>query len=173
MNNHPLTKLFTSLWLTVGLLLFSLVIIFLGTMAQEPMGLNIAVDRFFKSWLVDSVAFKAACIKTLELLGVQMAPVTPDEVLQEYGFLGVFPGGYLVGTLLLINLVAAYIQRFKWSAQKAGVYMSHIGIITLLLGQIITDVLQVESFVHLERGDRRNYSVSFDDNELIFIDIIL
>ena len=33
---------------------------FLGTMAQEPMGLNIAVDRFFKSWLVDSVAFKAA-----------------------------------------------------------------------------------------------------------------
>lgn len=169
MNNHPLTKLFTSLWLTVGLLLFSLVIIFLGTMAQEPMGLNIAVDRFFKSWLVDSVAFKAACIKTLELLGVQMAPVTPDEVLQEYGFLGVFPGGYLVGTLLLINLVAAYIQRFKWSAQKAGVYMSHIGIITLLLGQIITDVLQVESFVHLERGDRRNYSVSFDDNELIFM----
>ena len=47
--------------------------------------------------------------------------------------------------------------------------MSHIGIITLLLGQIITDVLQVESFVHLERGDRRNYSVSFDDNELIFM----
>jgi len=70
MNNHPLTKLFTSLWLTVGLLLFSLVIIFLGTMAQEPMGLNIAVDRFFKSWLVDSVAFKAACIKTLELLAI-------------------------------------------------------------------------------------------------------
>ena len=74
-----------------------------------------------------------------------------------------------MGALLLINLLAAYIQRFKWSQQKAGVYISHMGIITLLVGQIITDVLQEESFVHMERGDRRNYSVSFDDNELIFM----
>ena len=168
MSKNPLVKIFTSLWLTVTLLLFSLVIIFLGTMAQEPMGLNPAVDRFFKSWMVDQVAMQAALIKSADLLQWNIQPLPPNKLTGDGGF-PVFPGGYLVGTLLLINLLAAYIQRFKWSKQKAGVYISHTGIITLLVGQIITDVLQEESFVHMERGDRRNYSVSFDDNELIFM----
>ncbi len=168
MSKNPLVKFFTSLWLTVTLLLFSLVIIFLGTMAQEPMGLNPAVERFFKSWMVDRVAMEAALTKSADLLQWNIPPMTPSELLGDPGW-PVFPGGYLIGTLLLINLLAAYIQRFKWSTQKAGVYISHLGIITLLVGQIITDVLQVESFVHMERGDRRNYSVSFDDNELIFM----
>ena len=132
------------------------------------MGLNPAVDRFFKSWMVDQVAMQAALIKSADLLQWNIQPLPPNKLTDDGG-LPVFPGGYLVGALLLINLLAAYIQRFKWSQQKAGVYISHMGIITLLVGQIITDVLQEESFVHMERGDRRNYSVSFDDNELIFM----
>ncbi|MDP6905459.1 MAG: hypothetical protein QF406_13560 [Verrucomicrobiota bacterium] len=168
MKDNPIFKLFTSLWLTVALLSLSLVIIFLGTLAQEPMGLNIAVERFFKSWFVDQVAMEAAIKKSAELFGSGVSPVTSEQILGESG-LPVFPGGYLVGTLLLMNLLVAYYQRFEWSTKKAGVYVSHLGIITLLVGQIITDILQEESFVHLERGDRRNYSVSFDDNALVFM----
>ena len=74
MKNNPLFKLFTSLRLTVALLAFSLFIIFFGTMAQEPMGLNIAVERYFKSWLVDPVAMEAGIKKTVQLFGVQWAP---------------------------------------------------------------------------------------------------
>ena len=168
MNNNPFIKLLTSLWVTVTLLAFSLVIIFLGTMAQEPMGLNEAVDRFFKEWVVNYVAMEAALRETVQLFGWNVAPVTPERVLGSPG-LPVFPGGYLVGGLLLINLLAAYYQRFEWSAKKAGTYISHFGIITLLVGQIATDILQEESFVDMERGDRRNYSVSFDDNEMVFM----
>ena len=168
MNNNPFTKLLTSLWVTVILLGFSLVIIFLGTMAQEPMGLNIAVDRFFKDWFVGSVAMEAALRKTVELFGWNVDPVTSDRILGDPGW-PAFPGGYLVGGLLLINLLAAYYQRFEWSAKKAGTYISHFGIITLLVGQIATDILQEESFVDMERGDRRNYSVSFDHNEMVFM----
>lgn len=168
MNDNPFIKLLTSLWVTVTLLAFSLVIIFLGTMAQEPMGLNEAVDRFFKEWVVNSVAMEAALRKTVQLFGWNVAPVTPERVLGSPG-LPVFPGGYSVGMFLLINLLAAYYQRFEWSAKKAGTYISHFGIITLLVGQIATDILQEESFVDMERGDRRNYSVSFDDNEMVFM----
>ena len=168
MKDNPIFKLFTSLWLTVALLSLSLVIIFLGTLAQEPMGLNIAVERFFKSWFVDQVALEAAVKKTVQLFGVNVPPVTPERILGDSG-LPLFPGGYLVGSLLLMNLLAAYYQRFEWSAKKAGVYMSHFGIITLLVGQIITDVLQEESFVDMERGDRRDYSVSFDENEFVLM----
>lgn len=168
MKKNPIFKFFTSLRLTVVLLAFSLVIIFLGTMAQEPMGLNIAVERYFKSWLVDQVAMEAGIKKTVQLFGVQWAPVTPEQILGDPG-LPWFPGGYLVGTILLINLVVAHYVRFELSAKKAGIFLTHIGIITLLLGQLFTDILQVESFVSMERGDRRNYSVSFDDNELVLM----
>ena len=168
MKNNPIFNLFTSLWLTVALLSLSLIIIFLGTLAQEPMGLNIAVERFFKSWFVDQVALEAAIKKTVQLFGMNVTPVTPERILGDPG-LPVFPGGYLVGMLLLVNLLAAYYQRFEWSAKKAGVYMSHLGIFTLLVGQIVTDILQEESFVDMERGDRRDYSVSFDENELVFM----
>ena len=168
MKDHPILKLLTSLWLTVALLSLSLIIIFLGTMAQEPMGLNSAVDRFFKDWFVDQVAMESAIKKSAELFGMNVTPVTSERILGDPG-LPVFPGGYLVGMLLLVNLLAAYYQRFEWSTRKAGVYMSHLGIITLLVGQIVTDILQEESFVHMERGDRRNYSVSFDNNELVFM----
>ena len=126
MNNNPFIKFLTSLRITVILLTFSLVIIFLGTMAQEPMGLNIAVDRFFKDWFVGSVAMEAALRKTVELFGWNVAPVTSERILGSPGWPS-FPGGYLVGGLLLINLLAAYYQRFEWSAKKAGTYISHCG----------------------------------------------
>ena len=168
MKDNPLFKFFSSLRLTVVLLALSLIIIFFGTMAQEPMGLNIAVDRYFKSWFVDWVAMKAGVIKTAQLFGFQWPPVTPEQILGDRGW-PVFPGGYLVGTLLLLNLLTAHYARFELSAKKAGIFLTHIGIITLLLGQLFTDILQVESFVSMERGDRRNYSISFDDNELVFM----
>ncbi len=168
MKDNPLFKFFSSLRLTVVLLALSLIIIFFGTMAQEPMGLNIAVDRYFKSWFVDWVAMKAGVIKTAQLFGFQWPPVTPEQILGDRGW-PVFPGGYLVGTLLLVNLLTALYARFELSAKKAGIFLTHIGIITLLLGQLFTDILQVESFVSMERGDRRNYSISFDDNELVFM----
>ena len=74
-----------------------------------------------------------------------------------------------MGTLLLVNLLVSHYSRFELSVKKAGIFLTHIGIITLLLGQLFTDILQVESFVSMERGDRRNYSISFDDNELVFM----
>ena len=117
MKDHPILKLLTSLWLTVALLSLSLIIIFLGTMAQEPMGLNSAVDRFFKSWFVDQVAMESAIKKSAELFGMNVTPVTSERILGDPG-LPVFPGGYLVGGLLLLNLLISYIPRIEWLPKK-------------------------------------------------------
>ena len=101
--------------------------------------------------MVDQVAMQAALIKSADLLQWNIQPLPPNKLTGDGG-LPIFPGGYLVGALLLINLLAAYIQRFKWSQQKAGVYISHMGIITLLVGQIVTDVLQEESLCTWSAG---------------------
>ena len=168
MRDTRLFKALTSLKLTVVTLSFSLVVVFLGTMAQEPMGLKIAVDRFFKSFFIDHVAMEAAWNKTAELFGSPPNPVTPERILYDKQW-PVFPGGYLLGTVLLVNLLSAYYARYKRSWKKAGILATHFGIITLLVGQLLTDVLSIESFVSMRTGDRRNFSESFDYNEIAFV----
>ena len=46
-------KIITSLKLTVVCLSMSMVVVFFGTMAQDPLGLYIAQERFFHSFFID------------------------------------------------------------------------------------------------------------------------
>ena len=72
-------KVLTSLKLTVVILCFSVVVVFLGTVAQEPMGLKLAVDKFFKEFFIDSVSMQAALGKCFQMfLGMQIDPI-PQE----------------------------------------------------------------------------------------------
>src|SRR3954451_5379007 len=103
---------FTSLRLTVVCLGLGLVLIFWGTLAQVDLGLYKAQNEFFRSffiyWGPKGAAWKVP----------------------------IFPGGYFVGGLLLINLVTAHFKRFKFTRKKLGIWMVHIGVILLLLGQL-------------------------------------
>ena len=80
----------------------------------------------------------------------------------------ILPGGYLIGTLLLINLLAAHIYRFQFSVKKIGIQLAHAGVILLLVGQLVTDMLAHETQMQLHGGRNRNYSESPTDYELIF-----
>ncbi|HSH95693.1 MAG TPA: cytochrome c biogenesis protein ResB, partial [Roseimicrobium sp.] len=80
-----------------------------------------------------------------------------------------FPGGYLVGFTLLINLLSAHFQRFKFTKQKIGIYLTHVGIILLLVGQLATDMLSYETQMRLAEGEAKTFSESSFDNELVFL----
>lgn len=139
-------KFFCSLRLTVTLLCFSLVLVFVGTLAQVHEGLYSAQVRYFKSWLV-----------LQPTIGNSVWPI-------------VLPGGYLLGTLLLINLLAAHIKRFQFTRKKIGIHLIHGGLILLLLGQLLTDALSHESSMRLFEGTRSNYSEDYRANELVLTD---
>lgn len=137
---------FSSLRLTVGLLIAALVLVFIGTLAQVHEGLYDAQTRYFKSWLVWG-----------PVLAHRKWPV-------------VLPGGYLLGTLLLINLVAAHFRRFTFEKRKLGIVLIHGGLVLLLVGQLATDMLSTESHLRLTEGQAKNYSESGSHNELVIID---
>ena len=141
-----LIKLFTSMKLTVVLLTLAMVLVFIGTLAQVHEGLYIAQSRYFKSWLI-----------VAPHIGPSKVPI-------------VFPGGYLIGTLLLVNLLSAHLARFALTWRKTGIHLTHGGLSLLLLGQLLTDVLSRESAMRLAEGESRNYSVDFQGNELVVID---
>ena len=137
-------EFFTSLKLTVALLAFAIVLVFVGTLAQADEGLYGAQAHYFKRWFVFSA----------HLFGHKI-PL----------FL---PGGYLIGTLLLVNLVATHIYRFELTWKKAGIQFAHAGIIVLLVGQLATDLLSRELTMSFSEGESRDHSVSSVEFELVF-----
>ena len=165
-----LFKLLSSLQLTVVLLVLGLILVFLGTMAQEPLGLYIAQSRFFHSFFVDWASILAAIKKSLQLVGVYVTPMQAQDVL-EAPWIPAFPGGYLIGGVLLANLLAAHAQRFKFSWKKSGILLTHFGLILLLVGQVFTDKLAKESGMRLTEGETKNYSEADRSSELAIIDV--
>jgi hypothetical protein len=138
-------KIFTSLRLTVVCLCFSIALVFIGTLAQVDEGTYIAQTRYFRSLLI------------------WWSP-------NEHVHIPVFPGGYLIGGVLLMNLIAAHITRFKFSKSKIGILITHLGLIILLLGQFATDLLSRETHMRLTEGEAKNYSEAFRDFELALVD---
>jgi hypothetical protein len=138
-------KALTSLRLTAVLLAFSIVLVFVGTVAQADEGLYQAQERYFKHWYVFGLSFFG-----------HRVPLP-------------LPGGYLLGSLLLINLLAAHIQRFQWTWKKAGIHLTHAGVILLLVGQLVTDIFSEETQLRFSEGETKNYSESAREYELAFI----
>ena len=144
LNN--IVKFFTSLKLTVTCLSLFMLIVFVGTIAQVDQGLYIVQERYFKS------------------IFVYWGPENTDWQIP------VMPGGYLVGIFLMLNLVGAYITRFKLTKKKVGIYISHAGLILLLLGQLFTDLLSRESAMEIKEGETVSHSSDFRLNEFALID---
>src|SRR5262245_45161639 len=57
----------------------------------------------------------------------------------------VFPAGGLVGSVLLVNLVAAHLYRLERSWRKFGIWIVHLGLIFLFIGEFVTGLAAVES----------------------------
>src|SRR5579864_3632355 len=98
-----LTKFFISLRLTVVLLAFAIILVWVGTVAQADEGLYQAQTRYFKQWVVQGASMFGHHVPLI------------------------LPGGYLIGTLLLVNLLAAHISRFQFGWKKLGIHIAHGG----------------------------------------------
>ena len=139
-------KPFTSLKLTIFCLGCAMVLVFAGTIDQVNVGVYEAENRYFKSFFLF------------------FSP--PGTSLR----IPWFPGGYIVGSLLLVNLIAAHVARFKLSWKKIGIVLLHSGLILLLVGQLFADIfVDLESQVRLDQGETKNYSESFYFDELAVI----
>jgi hypothetical protein len=139
-------KFFSSLKLTVACLALGCVLVFWGTWGEVDLGLYKAQTEFFRSFLI-----------YWPLDG------SPPHI-------PIFPGGYLLGTVLLINLLAAHLRYYRPGTRKIGIVLIHLGVMLLLLGQFLTDWLSRESVLHLRIGETKNYTEAERAYELAVID---
>ena len=141
---NPLRRGFealASLRLTLVLLSFSMVLVFAGTWAQRDLGIWTVLDTYFRAWIV------------------------------HVEFWGIFlPGGYVVGGLMLGNLVAAHALRWKTDRKRAGVILIHAGLVLLLAGELVTDLFAVESSMEITEGETASWAYDVREAELVVID---
>jgi hypothetical protein len=145
MQIKTLVGFFTSLKLTCVLLAFAIILVFVGTLGQVDDGLYAAQAHYFRQWVIIGA----------HLMGREIPLI--------------LPGGYLIGTLLVVNLVAAHIYRFQLTTKKIGIQLAHVGVILLLVGQLATDMLAREMQMRFSEGETKHYSESATDYELIFV----
>jgi hypothetical protein len=142
-----LFRVLSSLRLTVVCLGLAMLLIFFGTLAQVHLGIHAVQALYFQSlfifWSPPGASWK----------------------------IPVLPGGYLLGSVLLINLIAAHAARFQFSRKKAGIILLHFGVILLLIGQLLTGLMAQESQLRLDGGETRAYSEAPRETELAVIDV--
>jgi len=144
-----LRRLFTSLSslrLTVVCLALAMVLVLWGTLAQVELGLYRVQKDYFQSWFVF------------------WQPVGTGWRIP------VFPGGYLLGGVLLVNLLMAHVRYYRPAFKQLGIVLIHAGLVLLLVGQCASDLLSVESTLHLREGETKNYSELPHRVELAIVD---
>jgi hypothetical protein len=134
-----------SLKLTIVLLVFSMVLVFGATLDQVNLGIWAVQEKYFRSFVIYT-----------QVGGVAVP---------------LFPGGYAIGGLLLANLIAAHVFRFAFSWRKAGILLTHLGLIVLLVGELLSGLWQEDFHLRLTEGETKNYAESFRQHELVIIDV--
>ncbi len=142
-----------SLRLTVACFACAMVLIFAGTLAQVHEGVWTVVRGYFRSFVV--------------LIEFQVfVPRSVAEVPGRFPF----PGGFLIVSVMLVNLIAAHAVRFKLSWQRAGIIVTHLGVILLLVGEIVTGVFAREGNMAIDEGSSSNFVSDTREAELAVVD---
>lgn len=150
---HGLFGFLSSIRLTLFLLTASVLLIFFGTLDQVQYGIYFTQQKYFEHAFV-VWEYPAQWIYGGQLDWLQIP----------------LPGGYLLGPLLVVNLAFAHLRYFRPSWRKAGIPLIHGGIVLLLLGQLWTQLQQVEYFLWLAEGERKHYIEAFHKDEFVLID---
>lgn len=160
-------NLIGSLRVTVTLFALSIFLVLAGTLAQVGNGNWTVVDNYFRSayvWIPFQIFFKRSFL------------ALPGAFL--------YPGGWLLGAFLLINLLAAHVGltikliRARTSGrqfqtlmlQRSGILILHFGVVVMMVGELITGKYAVEGIMTIPVGKASNYLESQRNVELAIVD---
>jgi len=131
-----LLRLLASLQLTVIGLLLMALLVVGGTILQAEKGVYAAQQEIFQSW-----------------------------VFWLFGVLPL-PGMFLIGALLVVNLLCAIAFRLKHQWSGAGMLLLHVGLLALLAGGYISSQYAREYFLTLGEGESSRMASAAHEWEL-------
>jgi hypothetical protein len=134
----PIVKAVQHPAITLLCLLILFVLVFFGTLYQADHGLFEAQRKFFGYGFV--------------LIG---------------GFFPL-PAASLVIWVLSIQLAVMMALQLQWKWNRIGLWIVHLGIMALLVGGFITQMMSVESQLTLAEGETGHFTTAYHEHELAF-----
>lgn len=113
-----------------------IVVLIIGTIAQQSMGLYDAHQKYFAAFLF------------------WIGPIP-------------FPGGYLLITMLSFSLLVKFIGYSDWSRKQSGIILTHLGVLILLFGGLLSALTQNEFYMVIPEGEETAYIYDYHDTELM------
>ena len=133
--SSPLIFSYTVLWL--------IVLVFFGTIAQKDIGLYASQMKYFSSYYFTILGF---------------IPL---------------PGGRLTVIIMTINLFSSLFKKSLWKLKKIGIIIVHIGGLLLLLGGGVTAYFSSEGNMVISEGDSSDHVNDYHAMELAFVNTSL
>jgi len=120
-------------------LIWLIILVFFGTIAQKNIGLYASQMKYFSSFYFLFLGF---------------IPL---------------PGGRLVLLLMTVNLFSSMFKRNLWQLKKIGVIIVHLGGLLLLVGGGLTAYFSSEGNMVIAEGETSNYVDDYHNMELAFV----
>ncbi len=132
-------RLLASFKIAIIALLSVMILVVLGTLFQKQWGLFDVQKKIFRSFLIffEGTSFK----------------------------IPVFPGGYLLGGILILNLICSILVNLHRLCSKLGIYLIHAGLVLLLVGEALSSIFSMETLLPLNIGEKKNYSIDIANNQ--------
>lgn len=142
-----------SLRLTVVLLALAMGLIFAGTLAQATLGVWQVIDGYFRS----------------PIAWIDLQLFVPRQIAEVPGR-APFPGGFVIAGLLIVNLLAAHLVRFRLTRRRIGIVVLHAGLIVLLAGEFVTAAFADEGLMSIDEGGSASYVEDAREVELAVVE---
>ena len=120
-------------------LIWLIILVFFGTIAQKDIGLYASQMKYFSSFYFLFLGF---------------IPL---------------PGGRLVLLLMTVNLFSSMFKRNLWQPKKIGIIIVHLGGLLLLAGGGLTAYFSSEGNMVIAEGESSNYVDDYHNMELAFV----
>src|SRR5262249_36515634 len=150
-----------SLRVTVALFVLAILLIFFGTLAQVDEGIWTVLQKYFRTgiaWIPLQALVRFGQVFFGVSEGVELKGSFP------------FPGGWLIGGAMLVNLLAAHLVRFKMSWKRSGILILHAGLIMLMVGEFVTGVWAVEGRMTIPNFKTSNFVEDHHKAELAVLE---
>lgn len=121
--------------------LWLVALVTVGTITQKYFGLQYSLEKYFSSWFLQPMDM----------------PVY-------------LPGGRLTMAIILVSLTAKILVSTKWKFKALGINITHLGVLCLLLGGVITAYTTTEGSMRLAEGSESDIFQDFHEVEIAVAD---
>jgi len=116
-------------------------LVVIGTVSQKFFGLQASLETYFSAWFIQPMDM----------------PVY-------------LPSGRLIMAIIMVNLSAKLIIATKWKAKLLGINITHLGVILLMIGGVLTAYTTTEGNLAIQEGKSSSTFKDFHQLELAVTD---